>query len=129
LLEDPVFLAGTLQSLRDEGVRVAIDDFGTGYSSLSRLSQLPVDTLKIDRSFITPLVEDPTAQAVVSTIVSLARAFELGTVAEGVETVEQVKLLQSLGCEQSQGYLHSRPVPAEQFEVLLSTYQNIHAAR
>jgi diguanylate cyclase (GGDEF)-like protein len=124
LLEDPVFLAGTLQTLRDEGVRVAIDDFGTGYSSLSRLSQLPVDTLKIDRSFITRLVEDPTAQAVVSTIVSLARAFKLGTVAEGVETVEQVKLLQSLGCEQSQGYLHSRPIPAEQFEALLTADQN-----
>jgi diguanylate cyclase (GGDEF)-like protein len=127
LLEDPVFLAGALQTLRDEGVRVAIDDFGMGYSSLSRLSQLPVDTLKIDRSFITPLVGDPTAQAVVSTIVSLARAFKLGTVAEGVETVEQLKLLQSLGCEQSQGYLHSRPVPAEQFEALLSTDQNNQA--
>ncbi len=129
LLEDPDFLAGTLQTLRNAGVRVAIDDFGTGYSSLSRLSQLPVDTLKIDRSFITRLVGDPTAQAVVSTIVSLARAFELGTVAEGVETVEQVKLLQSLGCEQSQGYLHSRPVPAEQFEVLLTTDQDNQTVR
>jgi EAL domain-containing protein (putative c-di-GMP-specific phosphodiesterase class I) len=127
LLEDPVFLADTLQRLRDEGVHVAIDDFGTGYSSLSRLSQLPVDTLKIDRCFITRLVEDPTAQAVVSTIVSLARAFKLGTVAEGVETVEQFKLLQSLGCERSQGYLHSRPVPAEQFEALLITDQNNQA--
>ena len=127
LLEDPLFLAGTLQALRDEGVRVAIDDFGTGYSSLSRLSQLPVDTLKIDRSFITRLVGDPAAQAVASTIVSLARAFKLGTVAEGVESIEQVKLLQSLGCEQSQGYLHSRPVPAEQFEALLATQQNNQA--
>jgi sensor c-di-GMP phosphodiesterase-like protein len=80
-------------------------------------------------SFITRLVGDSTAQAVVSTIVSLARAFKLGTVAEGVETVEQVKLLQSLGCEQSQGYLHSRPVPAEQFEALLSTNQNKPAVR
>ncbi|MFL6603949.1 MAG: EAL domain-containing protein [Steroidobacteraceae bacterium] len=124
LLEDPDFLAGTLQTLRNAGVRVAIDDFGTGYSSLSRLSQLPVDTLKVDRSFITRLVGDPTAQAVVSTIVSLARAFGLGTVAEGVETVEQVKLVQTLGCEQSQGYLHSRPVPAEQFEALLTADQN-----
>jgi diguanylate cyclase (GGDEF)-like protein len=129
LLEDPVFLARSLQTLRDEGVRVAIDDFGTGYSSLSRLSQLPVDTLKIDGSFIRRLVGDRTAQAVVSTIVSLARAFELGTVAEGVETVEQVKLLQSLGCEHSQGYLHSRPVPAERFEALLTTDQNNQAVR
>ena len=129
LLEDPLFLAATLQTLRDDGVRVAIDDFGTGYSSLSRLSQLPVDTLKIDRSFITRLVRDPTAQAVVSTIVSLARAFKLGTVAEGVESIEQVNLLQSLGCEQSQGFLHSRPVPADQFEVLLATHQNNQAVR
>jgi diguanylate cyclase (GGDEF)-like protein len=120
LLEDPTFLARTLQTLRDAGVSVAIDDFGTGYSSLSRLSQLPVDTLKIDRSFTSRLVGDVTAQAVVSTIVSLARAFALSTIAEGVETLEQAKLLESLGCEQSQGYLHSRPVPAEQFEALLS---------
>jgi EAL domain-containing protein (putative c-di-GMP-specific phosphodiesterase class I) len=106
--------------LRDEGVRVAIDDFGTGYSSLSRLSELPVDTLKIDRSFTSRLVGDKTAQAVVSTIISLARAFELNTVAEGVETAEQLSLLDMLGCEQSQGYLHGRPMPAEEFEALLT---------
>jgi diguanylate cyclase (GGDEF)-like protein len=120
LLDDSVFLTRTLQVLRDEGVRVAIDDFGTGYSSLSRLSELPVDTLKIDRSFTSRIVGDKTAQAVVSTIVSLARAFELNTVAEGVETAEQLRLLEMLGCEQSQGYLHSLPVPAEQFEAQLT---------
>jgi EAL domain-containing protein (putative c-di-GMP-specific phosphodiesterase class I) len=120
LLDDPVFLTRTLQVLRDEGVRVAIDDFGTGYSSLSRLSELPVDTLKIDRSFTSRIVGDKTAQAVVSTIVALARAFELNTVAEGVETAEQLRLLEMLGCEQSQGYLHGLPVPAEQFEAQLT---------
>lgn len=125
LLDDPVLLTRTLQVLRDEGVRVAIDDFGTGYSSLSRLSDLPVDTLKIDRSFTSRLVGDRTAQTVVSTIVSLARAFEMSTVAEGVETEDQFRLLAMLGCEQSQGFLHSQAVPAEQFEEMLAA--GVHA--
>lgn len=120
LLDDTVFLGRTLQVMRDEGVQVAIDDFGTGYSSLSRLADLPVDTLKIDRSFISRLAGDRTVQAVVSTIVSLARAFDLSTVAEGVEREEELALLAELKCEQSQGYLHSPPLPAEAFEALLA---------
>jgi diguanylate cyclase (GGDEF)-like protein len=119
LLDDTVFLGRTLQVMRDEGVRVAIDDFGTGYSSLSRLADLPVDTLKIDRSFISRLAGDRTVQAVVGTIVSLARAFELSTVAEGVEREEELALLRGLQCEQSQGYLHSPPLPLDGFETLL----------
>jgi EAL domain-containing protein (putative c-di-GMP-specific phosphodiesterase class I) len=119
LLEDSVGLTRTLQSFRSAGAQVSIDDFGTGYSSLSRLSQLPVDALKIDRSFTRGLVGDENSQAVVSTIVSLARAFKLSTVAEGVETVEQFEILRALGCEQSQGYLHGRPVPADEFDELL----------
>jgi diguanylate cyclase (GGDEF)-like protein len=119
LLEDSVGLTHTLQSLRTAGAQVSIDDFGTGYSSLSRLSQLPVDALKIDRSFTRGLVGDENSQAVVSTIVSLARAFKLSTVAEGVETVEQFEILRALGCEQSQGYLHGWPVPAGEFDELL----------
>jgi EAL domain-containing protein (putative c-di-GMP-specific phosphodiesterase class I) len=106
--------------MRDEGVQVAIDDFGMGYSSLSRLADLPVDTLKIDRSFISRLAGDKTVQAVVSTIVSLARAFDLSTVAEGVEREEELALLGELKCEQSQGYLHSPPLPMEAFEALLA---------
>jgi len=120
LLDDTVFLGRTLQVMRDEGVQVAIDDFGTGYSSLSRLADLPVDTLKIDRSFISRLAGDRTVQAVVGTIVSLARAFELSTVAEGVEREEELALLRALECEQSQGYLHSPPLPVEEFENLLA---------
>ena len=119
LLDDAMFLGRTLQVMRDEGVRVAIDDFGTGYSSLSRLADLPVDTLKIDRSFISRLAGDRTVQAVVGTIVTLARAFELSTVAEGVEREEELALLKTLECEQSQGYLHSPPLPVEVFEKLL----------
>ncbi len=120
LLDDTVFLGRTLQVMREAGVRVAIDDFGTGYSSLSRLADLPVDTLKIDRSFISRLAGDKTVQAVVATIISLAHAFELCTVAEGVEREEELALLKGLQCEQSQGYLHSRPLPAEDFESLLA---------
>jgi len=120
LLDDTMFLGRTLQVLRDEGVQVAIDDFGTGYSSLSRLADLPVDTLKIDRSFICRLAGDRTAQAVVGTIISLARAFGLSTVAEGVEREEELALLRGLQCEQSQGYLHSRPLPGAAFEALLA---------
>jgi diguanylate cyclase (GGDEF)-like protein len=120
LLDDAVFLGRSLQVMRDEGVRVAIDDFGMGYSSLSRLSDLPVDTLKIDRAFVSRLAGDKTVQAVVGTIVSLARAFELSTVAEGVEREEELALLRDLECEQSQGYLHSPPLPVAAFETLLA---------
>jgi diguanylate cyclase (GGDEF)-like protein len=119
LLEDSAGLTHALQSLRSAGAQISIDDFGTGYSSLSRLAKLPVDTLKIDRSFISGLGGDESSQAVVSTIVALARAFKLSTVAEGVETVEQLEILRVLGCEQSQGYLHGRPVPAGQFDEML----------
>jgi diguanylate cyclase (GGDEF)-like protein len=121
LLDDAIFLGRSLQVMRDEGVRVAIDDFGMGYSSLSRLSDLPVDTLKIDRAFVSRLAGDKTVQAVVGTIVSLARAFELSTVAEGVEREEELALLRDLECEQSQGYLHSPPLPVEEFETLLAS--------
>ena len=122
-----MFLGRTLQVLRDAGVQVAIDDFGTGYSSLSRLADLPVDTLKIDRSFISRLAGDRAAQAVVGTIISLARAFDLSTVAEGVEREEELALLRELQCEQSQGYLHSRPLPAATFEALLRTPESLPA--
>lgn len=119
LLDDSLAVTQTLQLLRDMGSQVSIDDFGTGYSSLSRLSKLPVDTLKIDRSFTSALVGDDSSQAIVSTIVALARAFKLSTVAEGVETSAQLDILRLLGCQQSQGYLHSRPVAGEVFEGML----------
>ena len=108
-----------LRALRNAGVRVAIDDFGTGYSSLSRLSDLPVDTLKIDRSFIDGLPGDRASSRLVPTVISLARAFDLITVAEGVETRAQFNFLERAGCVQSQGYLHAHPMPAEELEKLL----------
>ena len=109
-----------LRALRNAGVRVAIDDFGTGYSSLSRLSDLPVDTLKIDRSFIDGLPGDRASARLVPTVISLARAFDLITVAEGVETRAQLNFLERAGCMQSQGFLHAQPMPAAALEVLLA---------
>lgn len=111
LHEDSATEIRKLKVLRAAGVKIAIDDFGTGYSSLSRLSSLPIDTLKIDRSFIKELPDDAASKTLVKSIVSLARAFRMNTVAEGVETQEQLNFLWQAGCDQSQGYFHSRPVP------------------
>jgi diguanylate cyclase (GGDEF)-like protein/PAS domain S-box-containing protein len=106
----------SLQAIRGMGICIAIDDFGTGFSSLSYLAKLPVDTLKIDRSFITDMVSGEEGSALVSTIISLAHALKLKVVAEGVETQEQLRLLRSLNCDEYQGYLFGKPVPAEIFE-------------
>jgi EAL domain-containing protein (putative c-di-GMP-specific phosphodiesterase class I) len=92
-----------------------------GFSWLHRLCELPIDTLKIDRAFVSRLTLSPQSQAVVSTIISLARAYELHTIAEGVETRQQMQILYALGCEQSQGFLHSPPLPALDLEEMLRT--------
>jgi EAL domain-containing protein (putative c-di-GMP-specific phosphodiesterase class I) len=106
----------SLQGLKDLGVRFALDDFGTGYSSLAYLTQLPIDTLKIDRSFVDKLDADEQAgrqsHAVVRAITALAQALGLSTVAEGVETADQLASLRRLGCDDVQGYLYARPMPA-----------------
>jgi diguanylate cyclase (GGDEF)-like protein len=115
----------TLRLLRAAGVRVAIDDFGTGFSSLGRLSELPIDTLKIDRVFTNRLPDDKRARTLVSTIIDLAHAFDMTTVAEGVETQGQLDYLVSARCDESQGYLHSKPIPREDFEHLLSIYSPV----
>ena len=119
LIDDVSSAISQLRVLRRSGVRVAIDDFGTGYSSLSRLAELPVDMLKIDRSFVSQLTTSGTGRTVAETIIALGRAFNMTTVAEGVETPEQLELLAQMGCEQSQGYLHSRPLPMADIEPLL----------
>jgi EAL domain-containing protein (putative c-di-GMP-specific phosphodiesterase class I) len=98
------------------GVTIAIDDFGTGFSSLSYLAKLPVDTLKIDRSFVIDMTTGPEGLALVSTIIDLAHSLKLKVVAEGVETEEQSRLLRLLNCDEMQGFLLSKPVPAEVFE-------------
>jgi EAL domain-containing protein (putative c-di-GMP-specific phosphodiesterase class I) len=100
-----------LRELRELGVHFAIDDFGTGYSSLSYLAKLAVDSLKIDRAFITTMTEEQQSMTIVSTIISLAHALDLSVVAEGVETAAQHDLLRSLGCDEIQGFIYSTPVP------------------
>ncbi|HET7757639.1 MAG TPA: EAL domain-containing protein, partial [Steroidobacteraceae bacterium] len=110
LLQDLEGTSRKLRELRSAGVRIALDDFGTGYSSLGLLSKLPVDSLKIDRSFVTGLPGDTASVSLTSSIIGLAVTFGLVTVAEGVETREQLALLRKLRCDQSQGYLHGRPV-------------------
>jgi diguanylate cyclase (GGDEF)-like protein len=105
-----------LEAIRALGVTVAIDDFGTGFSSLAYLSKLPVDTLKIDRSFVVDMTTGPSGMALVSTVIKLAHSLKLKVVAEGVETEEQSRLLRLLNCNEMQGFLFSRPVPAAEFE-------------
>ncbi|MFG1992866.1 putative bifunctional diguanylate cyclase/phosphodiesterase [Actinoplanes sp. NPDC048988] len=109
-----------LHALRAEGVRVAIDDFGTGYSSLAYLRDLPIDTLKIDKSFMPADPTDRRQTALVRAVVDLARSLDLTTVAEGVETAHHADLLRSLGCDRGQGYLFARPAPAAQITDLLA---------
>lgn len=109
-----------LETLREAGVGIAMDDFGTGYSSLSYLARLPIDTLKIDRSFVSTMNERQDHVEVAAAIISMARALNLKTVAEGVETTAQRELLRGLGCHQVQGYLISKPVPESQAASLLS---------
>ena len=120
LVEDIEETTRKLQTLRRAGVEVSVDDFGTGYCSLSYLARLPVDVLKIDRSFVVKMRDAGYPRNIVAMIVSLAHTLGLKVIAEGVEDDEQVRLLRDLGCDQIQGYLVSRPVPAEEVAKLLS---------
>jgi diguanylate cyclase (GGDEF)-like protein/PAS domain S-box-containing protein len=116
IMEDVKHSIASLQAIRAMGVSIAIDDFGTGFSSLSYLAKLPVDTLKIDRSFVIDMTAAPEGLALVSTIISLTHSLKLKVVAEGVETEEQSRLLRLLNCDEMQGFLFSKPVPGEIFE-------------
>jgi EAL domain-containing protein (putative c-di-GMP-specific phosphodiesterase class I) len=114
IMANPEEIAVVFARLRRLGVRVAADDFGTGYSSLAYLRRLPIDVLKVDRSFVQNSVRDEVDAEIVRTIVALARALRLETVAEGVETEPQAELLRRCGCAQAQGYLYARPMPPAQ---------------
>jgi diguanylate cyclase (GGDEF)-like protein/PAS domain S-box-containing protein len=116
IMEDVNHSIASLQAIRAMGIGIAIDDFGTGFSSLSYLSKLPVDTLKIDRSFVLDMASAPGGATLVSVIIDLAHALKLKAVAEGVETQEQLRQLRALNCDQMQGYLCGKPVAGEVFE-------------
>ena len=112
---------GLLTQLRELGVQLSIDDFGTGYSSLSYLQRFPIDTLKIDRSFVTQMMENEENLAIVRTIVALAQNLGMDVVAEGVETEDQLRLLRKLECENGQGYLFSTPLGGNQLEQFIAS--------
>ncbi len=120
LMEAGLHVTEQLLGIRDAGIQVALDDFGTGYSSLAYLNRLDIDYIKIDRSFVCNLAPDSPDLALCEGIVMMAHQLGLKVVAEGIETEAQRALLQAAGCDYGQGYLFSRPVPAEDFEVLLS---------
>jgi len=105
-----------LTEIRSLGINIALDDFGTGYSSLSYLKQLPINTLKIDKSFIDNIATNEREKAIVDGIIQLAQKIDLDVIAEGVEAKEQIKLLESMGCNQIQGYYFSRPLPSDEIE-------------
>jgi EAL domain-containing protein (putative c-di-GMP-specific phosphodiesterase class I) len=123
LIADPDRTAGILERLNRTGVRVAIDDFGTGYSSLAVLRRLPVDAIKIDRSFILGMAASPEDAAIVESTVGLAESLGLDAIAEGVETAETLAALRRMGCAQAQGYFICRPQPAAVLATWLSEAQ------
>jgi len=122
VMKDPGFAMETLRKLRDMGLSVTIDDFGTGQSSLAYLKRFPISKLKIDKTFIHTLLADRKDAAITNAIISMAHELELKAVAEGVETPEQLEYLRGPGCDEVQGYLFSRPVPAEEAGRLLASW-------
>jgi EAL domain-containing protein (putative c-di-GMP-specific phosphodiesterase class I) len=110
-----------LEAIRSRGVRLGIDDFGTGYSSMSLMKKFPVDTIKIDRSFVRDLAQSPADRAIATAIIAMGKALGLTVVAEGVETIEQDRFLRDLSCDELQGFLFSKPVPPEEIPGILLT--------
>jgi diguanylate cyclase (GGDEF)-like protein len=129
LIDDVASSLGTVQALKGLGVRIALDDFGTGYSSLSYLQRFPVDSLKIDISFISGLGKDPEDDVIVAAIVAMAQQLGLNTVAEGVETNEQLDVLRASGCTIAQGYLIARPTRAQDLEAVYAQFNAASEAR
>ncbi len=123
LMRNPEQTARRLHAVKDLGVRIAIDDFGTGYSSFAHLKQFPVDTLKIDRSFISQLSENPEGETLLRTLVQLGKALAIETLAEGIELEHQLELLQDEHCDSGQGFLFARPLSVEDAEALLQNWR------
>lgn len=120
VMDDPDFALRLLMDIRDMGVRIAVDDFGIGYSSLAYLKRFPLNTVKIDRTFVGDLETDENDAAIAQSIVTLAHSLGLHVVAEGAETARQLQMLREFGCDFVQGYYFSRPVPAQDFEAMLA---------
>ncbi len=120
-LENVDLVHSKMLELKKMGIKIAMDDFGTGYSSLSSLKQLPIDTLKIDQSFIRDVTDSPDAKAIAKTIVSMAHLLDMKVVAEGVETESHLDFLRAERCDIAQGYFFSRPIPSEDFVGLLKS--------
>jgi EAL domain-containing protein (putative c-di-GMP-specific phosphodiesterase class I) len=121
ILADPIRAMHVLSRLSGMGVRLAIDDFGTGYSSLAYLKRLPVDELKIDKSFVDDLMASRSGASLAEVVVTLAATLGMRTVAEGVEAREQAVLLRGMGCAEAQGFLFHRPMPPDDVEAVLRT--------
>ena len=119
LLNNKKMVKDTIDSLRELGIKIALDDFGQGYSSLAYLTQFPFDVIKIDKSFIQNMHQSDQDLFIAKSIIYLAKGLQIKVVAEGVETIQQLKILQKEQCDEIQGYLFSRPVPVNEFETLL----------
>ena len=124
MMDDVEGAVTIIDKLHEIGIKLSIDDFGTGYSSLSYLKRFKIDKLKIDQSFVQDITTDPNDASIVNTVVALADSMGLKTIAEGVETKEQQAFLQNIGCNEVQGYLHSKPLPVAEFEAFVSTMTN-----
>jgi diguanylate cyclase (GGDEF)-like protein/PAS domain S-box-containing protein len=129
VMQDVESVIQKMRILNARGIKVAIDDFGTGYSSLSYLRQLVLDRVKIDRSFVRDLPGNPDAAAIVRAIVAMGRSLGLRVIAEGVETEEQAKFLQSIECDESQGYLYAKPMVVNEFETWLAAWKTSGAGK
>jgi len=129
MMQDPEATIRRLHQVKRAGVRIAVDDFGTGYSSLSHLQRFPVDVLKIDRHFVTAVDTDQDESSLVRAIISLARAMQLTTVAEGVETASQSNTLKGLGCERVQGFYYAKPMDPDALDAFLAHRPHRKATR